>query len=407
MNIALLFGIFPDINYSEIVKCSHGVVQYAADALQKSFIEGLGSLCSNIKIINLPYLGSYPKRYSKLFSPTGEFQYVSKNGNIIRGVNEKYCNLMGVKMYDRYCIAKHALKEWCNNQNPDEKKVVIIYAIHTPFVKACVDVKEKYCKTLKIVLIVPDLPEYMSSDKSCIRKFLENRNNRLLNNLYKDVDAYVLLSKYMAEKLPVEKKPWTVVEGIFNNVADDVYVDKIDSSVKQIFYSGTLAKRYGIMNLVHAFTKLQNKNYRLVICGDGDALDEIRSIAKTDDRILYKGQLPRNEVLKLQKSADLLVNPRTPDGEFTKYSFPSKTMEYLVSGVPTLLYKLPGIPDEYYQYCYSLEKLDVDSLSEKIDEILSNNIVDSEIGRKARKFILTRKNPIEQCKKVVNLLKTL
>ena len=38
------------------------------------------------------------------------------------------------------------------------------------------------------------------------------------------------------------------------------------------------------------------------------------------------------------------VNPRQNNEEFTKYSFPSKTMEYLASGVPVVAYKLDGIP---------------------------------------------------------------
>ena len=63
-------------------------------------------------------------------------------------------------------------------------------------------------------------------------------------------------------------------------------------------------------------------------------------------RIEFLGMLPRTDVLELQSKATILVNPRQPVGDFTKYSFPSKTIEYMASGTPLLMYKLPGIPEE-------------------------------------------------------------
>jgi glycosyltransferase involved in cell wall biosynthesis len=101
----------------------------------------------------------------------------------------------------------------------------------------------------------------------------------------------------------------------------------------------------------------------------------------------------------------LLVNPRTPEGEFTRFSFPSKTMEYLASGVPTLLYKLPGIPEEYYKYCYTLEDVSPTALADKITEILRSDAIElQEKGKKAREFILAEKNPEVQCNKIYQLI---
>ena len=60
MKIALLFGIFPEEFYTEILSNSKGGIQYAADALQKSFMEGIGSLAEDVEIVNIPYIGSYP-----------------------------------------------------------------------------------------------------------------------------------------------------------------------------------------------------------------------------------------------------------------------------------------------------------------------------------------------------------
>ena len=263
---------------------------------------------------------------------------------------------------------------------------------------------------MKIVLIIPDLPEYMGGQKSFLSEYVHKQNRRFLKKLYFEIDGFVLLTEHMKEMLPIEDKKWTIVEGIFNNIQDDTEkIDQvIDSKISYIFYSGTLAKRYGVMNLVEAFLMLVDTNIRLVICGTGDAENEILDYVKNDKRIIFRGQIPRAEVLKLQRKASLLVNPRTPEGEFTKYSFPSKTMEYLASGVPTLLYKLPGIPDEYYQYCFSLEDLSIKALANKITDILGLDCNElRKIGLEARNFILDRKNPVVQCEKVMKLINSL
>ena len=131
-------------------------------------------------------------------------------------------------------------------------------------------------------------------------------------------------------------------------------------------------------------------------------------MSENDNRIILKGQLPHSEILNIQRNATLLVNPRTSDGEFTKFSFPSKTMEYLASGTPTLLYKLDGIPNEYYNYCFALGKWNgIDDLTQKIRAIINMPSEElKKIGMAARQFVLEKKNPIYQCSRMIEFLKT-
>ena len=80
-------------------------------------------------------------------------------------------------------------------------------------------------------------------------------------------------------------------------------------------------------------------------------------------------------------------------------------MEYLASGTPTLLYKLPGIPSEYYKYCFTINSLNINDFSIRIDEVLSkpkDELV--ELGKKARDFILENKNPKIQCEKIIKMI---
>lgn len=399
-HLTLLFGILPNSNYDKIVCDSKGGIQYAADALQKSIIEGLGQLTDSIDLINLPFVGSFPKRYNKSVIPSYNFTH-TVGENDIPGYNVAFSNITGYKLFSRYWNARKALLR------NSHQTTILIYSIHLPFLKAAVDFKKRN-KGSKIVLVVPDLPEFMAQQKNTKRKVLEYFNSKFLARQYRHVDGYVLLSEHMVERLPIGDRPWTVVEGIFNPKDAPLGSVKEETLGRYILYTGTLARRYGIMNLVEAFKKLPIRDVNLVICGDGDSKGAIIEAAKADNRIIYKGLIKREEALRLQQNATLLVNPRTPEGEFTKYSFPSKTMEYLASGIPTLIYKLSGIPDEYYNYCFSIDDLSIEALTRKLVYILElPQEALNEIGLKARHFIYENKSPRNQSRKIIELINIL
>ena len=80
-------------------------------------------------------------------------------------------------------------------------------------------------------------------------------------------------------------------------------------------------------------------------------------------------------------------------------------MECLASGIPYIAHKMPSIPDEYDEYIfYPKDESDI-SLKEKIVEVC--NLPQEylyEHGKRARDFILLKKNSKVLTKKIVNLL---
>lgn len=101
----------------------------------------------------------------------------------------------------------------------------------------------------------------------------------------------------------------------------------------------------------------------------------------------------------------MLVNPRQNNEEFTKYSFPSKNMEYLLTGRPVIAYKLDGIPDEYDNYFYYVEDDSIDSFTRKIEEVLlMDEETRSEFGDRARSYVLNEKNNIYASKKIIDMI---
>ncbi len=399
MKVLFLAGLFPEESKASIIENSRGVIQYAADNLQWSIVNGLDENNVPFHVVNLPYVGSFPFRYKKLCLTSYPFSVHSK----VKGTNVGFINLSGLKHLSRYYKAKKALVK--NVKTAQETVCIMVYAMHTPFLKAAIKVKKKY-HHVKVILIVPDLPEFMEEKSSGLQGFLKQQDCKELYQLTYQVDGFVILSEYMKDALSINQRPYVVVEGIYNavTVTEESTSEKSENFV--ILYSGTLAKRYGILNLLRAFSQLSADHFCLWICGDGDGKEMVLEARKTDPRIHYLGQLPNKKILKLQKEADLLINPRTSDAKFTKYSFPSKTIEYLASGTPTIIHALEGIPEEYYEYVCIANEQNENGLATKIIEIAHLTPEERKImGNKAKKFILEKKNAKFQVAKIIDMMK--
>ena len=177
---------------------------------------------------------------------------------------------------------------------------------------------------------------------------------------------------------------------------------------KIILYTGTLALRYGVLNLLEAFSRIKDENYRLWICGKGEGENEIKKRSQKDSRIKYFGQVLTDVVRRMQTEATVLINPRTNEGEYTKYSFPSKIIEYFASGTPTIMYKLNGIPEDYFDYCFTIDGETVDDLKKTIIKVCEmNNETLEAVGEKAQNFITEKKNAKFQSQKIIQMLSKL
>lgn len=397
LDVVFLGGLFPNEIKEEILRNSKGDIQNAANNLQWEFIKGLdANLGGNVKIINSLYIGSYPKRYKKMKINTFQF---SHNESFPQDINVGFINVFGIKHFSRYYSLKSFLKEWATSESSNQK-IIIAYAMTSTFTHLL-----KYLKKLnkKIVtcLIVPDLPQYMNlSNNYKFYNLLKNLEINLIKQHLKYVDSYVLLTEYMRAALNI-KAPSIVIEGISTDLFENIPNFSKDNQVKTILYSGGLVEKYGIRDLINAFERLDDNNCRLVICGSGEAESFIREAQNKDKRIIFKGLINREEVLEIQKNSYILINPRKNNEEYTKYSFPSKLLEYLSSGTPVISYKLDGIPKEYYPHFYEVKETE-DGLFETLKEVLLKD--EDELrqkGQQARAFVLNNKNGKKQIEKLV------
>lgn len=397
MDILCLMGLFPEEYREQIQQDSKSGMQYAADKLQWAIVHGLDQIEGvTVKIANSMYIGSYPQKYKKIKIPTFSFKHSDKASG---DTNIGFCNLSGYKFFSRYVTAKKVVKAWAE-QKSDEEKVLLVYALTTPFCQIAEYVKKHYSE-IKVCIVVPDLPEFMStSQKKNLRSLMKSVEIKFLKKATKDLDCFVFLTDAMKEwfKKPVK---YTVVEGIASGTSTPSAT--IGEKKKSIIYAGGIKKEYGVVDLVDAFIMVDNAEWELIIYGDGSAVEEIRSKIGERSNIKLMGSVPNVEVVAAQREASLLVNPRK-NQIFTKYSFPSKVLEYMSSGTPMMAYKLDGIPTDYDGNYYRIDE-DENGFENTLRRVMELSDEERyEMGEKAKCFVAENKNPKVQCEKIIKLI---
>lgn len=359
-------------------------------------LEKNGVFCDTINTTSLPTYPNFPdKRIEK-----NTWQY--ENGKM--GVSIGYLNRPYISLLSKRCALTKEAKKWAR-ANKGEDVTVFVYQMSAYFMAAASAVK-KIIKNAKIVQIIPDLPQYMDMNMSTLKRILKKIDWQSIKRHMKNVDKYILYSKHMAEFLGLENGTWTVMEGSYDaSLMADENIKPSEDTVS-VMYSGVLDLRYGIKELLDAFSELP-ENYELWLTGNGNAVELINERAKNDERIKYLGYLPtRLDLLNKQRAATMLISTRDPSEPASTYCFPSKIFEYMVSGNPVLSTRINGIPDEYFDYIIPLDSLDATYLKKKILEVASMSKDEREkLGAQAKSFVLNEKNNIKQAEKIIKFIK--
>lgn len=405
MNHVIYVGrFFPEKCLKTINKDSKGKVGFSNHNFEMSIINGLCQ-CDDVSLhcITIPGVYSYPHNNRKIYTKSEKYAYKS---TIIDSVG--FCNVVFVKeiwstISFVICLLKTIWKI-------DNDRVDII--VNTPSNRLLNGVwlaKLFTRKRLTQTVIIPDIPAMITSmDKQNILKniLLKWFNASSMKKTAKS-EGLVLLSESMLDFVDNKTIKHIVMEGLVDFQSMDVKDSYDVPEHRVILYTGTLRKIFGVLNLVEAFMQIPHKDIELWVCGSGDASDRISEAAESDTRIKFWGLVGSQKALEFQKQATILVNPRTSDGEYTKYSFPSKTMEYLLAGKSVIINKLPGIPEEYYQFVYTPEDESVRALRDCIIRVLDTD--KDKLQSKAlagRDFIINNKNSKTQMERVIKMIRS-
>lgn len=290
------------------------------------------------------------------------------------------------------------------------KNSVIVCDILNQSVAAAARKAAVRCK-IPVVGIVTDVPGHYVGDpkrkstKNPMKKWRQNFTQKNIS----EYDAFLFLTEAMNDVVNKNNKPYIVIEG-----HSDIEMKNRENSLdgkafpNVIMYAGGVSKIYGLEMLVNAFRKIDPDNWELHIYGKGDYDVELKGISDKEAKINFYGIVPNSEVVEKQLQATLLVNPRPTNEDYVKYSFPSKTLECMVSGTPLITTALPGMPEEYNKYVYIFDDETEDGFAKTLKKI---TFVEKEElhakGLSAKEFAVCQKNNVIQAKKFYEFLKSI
>lgn len=409
-NVLFVTGCYPK-DTDEFVADSKVMPQNAANVLSWRLIEGFdANIPGRLTVLTCPFIGYYPNMYRKLWIRSRKWAH---DGECPTDTLLGFLNLKGLETYIKSVRIYRFAKRWY--KQAQENRNLLFYSHYAGFMRAAGKLKKRL-PDLALTCLVTDMNELDErKDLQGLKGKLKGLPRKIMiDTTYKNLkymDSFVLLADKMKEPLQVGDRPYVVVEGIANTQlakegAAPASEDRFPKEENEfrVVYTGTLHKRYGSVMLTEAFSRISDKTVHLYLCGDGDGREEVKANAQKNPNVHYLGVLKHEDAIRLQASADLLVNSMPEFGIHTALSFPSKTMEYMILGKPVACFKVRGIPDEYDVYLDYFEEETPQAMAKKIEELKGKGReVLAQMGKKNQEFVLAHKNPKTQVAKILDM----
>lgn len=379
---------------------ARNIGQASGYASQKGLMKGLDAIkqpdteIDTISVIAYPLYPQYPQKHVDeiRWSRTGA------STDVCIGFRNTHMSAY----LSRWRSLLRAAKDWGRSHRGDEN-TVIIYEPSVEKLQAALMLKKRYAA--KVFVVIPDVPELVNLGASRVKRLVKKLFANIMRKQFKNVDGFILYSACMADYYGFSPGRWMLMEGVFDPEEADINTVADSHDTTRLIYCGALDEYRGIPQLLDAFQSLEDNSFELWLTGAGRSVAEIKHLARKDKRIQYFGYLEnRNDVLKLQLRSDILVHIRSVTSPAAPYCFPSKLLEYLVTGKPVISVILPGIPEEYYQYMVPIQDLTSDGIRGAIMKAVEQLKQGNSTGQKARDFVLNNKSSHVQAQRIMDFI---
>lgn len=382
--------------FQESVKTDE-LPQVAAYKYETRLIRGLKSCGLNVVKLVTVAASTFPRNQRKYFPGS---RHIDSGGSKTMPL----INLPLLKMPSRFIVTLFNLVSMDKSES-----AICVYSAHSPYLLAAT-INQVFFRTPFFVFVL-DLPEFMNfQSKGGFFRLLKKLDSLIIDWALRRSKGLIVVTSQMIEDFPSRRKiPYIVVEGIAEEQKPKKTRAEGEMTCAEkniVMYAGSLDEAHGIKLLVEGFL-LAASNAELWICGKGDSASYLNEIALKTGRVRYLGYLTPEAVVEVQQLAELQILTRNPAEAYTRYSFPSKLMEYLASGIPTLTTDLSGIPADLRPYLNFITEYSEKSISEAIDLFFSTPVaVAKEKARLGKSYVLEKKSAAQQGRKIVEFMRS-
>lgn len=201
-------------------------------------------------------------------------------------------------------------------------------------------------------------------------------NSIILKLINKNVDKLLLLSKNLIGELAdfgVPREKLFVLYNFQNSIVNYNF-DKDTSGIVKILFLGFLGKRKGILDLLDAALKIQDKDFNLDICGVYESTEVEKKVSEIIEKnpqlkskVTFKGFVAGKSKVDLLTKADIFVLPTYGEG------LPISIIEAMGAGcavVSTTVGAIPEIVDEGNGFV--LKPGDVDQIAASFSKLIDD-----------------------------------
>lgn len=349
----------------------------------------------DLKCITVYPVAAFP-RDKKLYIPKATIDVVDG----VSSLRVPFLNFPVIKQLWQTQAVKHAAKKLA-----DKDTVVFTFNLFPQIGLPMAWLKKKLgCKTFCLLADLPidDNPNSKNPLRNLLRRIFDQKTRKAIQ----ECDKFAVLNKHAMEIFAPDK-PYIVVEGGVEMPQLANIPVPSPKQRKNILYTGALTEYSGVLELIEAMKKVHDPEVVLEIYGGGYLAEHVKQLADATNNVKYCGKVANTEVLKLQREAYLLVNPRPVDDPIAQVTFPSKMFEYMLSGTPVLTTRLNGLDEEYLERVFSVPDHSADALAKGINMVLSADpasLLEKAVA--ASDFISREKNWKTQCEKIYHFLDT-
>ena len=270
------------------------------------------------------------------------------------------------------------------------QSIQVIFASSTPLSIAIPAISVSKIRKIPFVFEVRDLWPEAPIQLGFLKNRLLIRIARWLERFtYNNAKEIIGISEGICEKIALNsgKIPRFIPHG----VDMEFYNGTVGCSEKKrdglkVIYAGSC----GYNNAIEVFLKVSQlfaseedfHNVNFILVGDGPALEELRG--GTWRNVLFLGQLPKTDVVRVLKSADIALfsQRKAAGGNFKKDSLPNKFFDFLGASLPIVAGVEPDGEMEHYLNKYrcgiAVEAENVGDLYDGVKKL----IIDGELRKR-------------------------
>ena len=274
--------------------------------------------------------------------------------------------------------------------------LILSYFFHlVPFLDKNYDIIQcQFAPTSNSFLFLRDIlrTKYITTFHGWDIRLAEEFGGNIYKKLFERGDLFVAISNYHKKKLIEFGCPGHKI--IRHNIGIDI--DKFspkgiysDNSVK-IVTIGRLVWEKGLEFGLKAISLLDkrhdNSNIQYVVIGNGPLRSRLKKqthILGLENKVKFKGEMKRDDVIKLLDQVDIFLLPSIAEGT------PACLMEAQAKGLPVVATKICGIPEVVVngKTGFLVPERDAEALADRLNYLIEHPEVREKFGRFGRKFV--------------------